>query len=77
MWRGRASASAQFLIPLAPLASSIFAKKSISAILENADLSFVPRDRADAAMCLLGRRIRELAEATEAQTHAASDIPAR
>jgi hypothetical protein len=54
-----------------------FAEKSISAILENADLSSAPKDEADAAMSLLGRCIRELAEATESHGHTGNDEPTR
>ncbi|MCI6682049.1 hypothetical protein [Parafannyhessea umbonata] len=35
-----------------------FAEKGVSAILEYVDLSYAPRDAADAATCLLGRLVR-------------------
>lgn len=53
-----------------------FAEKGISAILEYVDLSPAPRDGADAAMCLLRRLVRELAEATEPHGNAREDEPA-
>ena len=61
----------------ADLEEVAFAEKGISAILENVDLSSAPSDAADAAMCLLGRLVRELAEATEAHSHAGGGFPAR
>ena len=45
----------------ADLEEVAFAEKGISAILENVDLSSAPSDAADAAMCFLGRLVRELA----------------
>ncbi|SDC69203.1 hypothetical protein [Parafannyhessea umbonata] len=35
-----------------------FAEKGVSTILEHVDLSYAPRDAADAATCLLGRLVR-------------------
>ncbi len=61
----------------ADLEEVAFAEKGISAILENVDLSSAPSDAADAAMCFLGRLVRELAEATEAHSHAGGGFPAR
>ena len=61
----------------ADLEGVAFAEKGISAILENVDLSSAPSDAADAALCLLGRCARELAEATEAHSHAGGGFPAR
>jgi len=61
----------------ADLEEVAFAEKGISAILENVDLSPAPSDAADAAMCFLGRLVRELAEATEAHSHAGGGFPAR
>ena len=49
-----------------------FAEKGISAILTNSDLSSTPREDAEAAMCLLARCVRELAEATESRAHVES-----
>lgn len=46
-----------------------FAEKGISTILANSDLSSAPREDAEAAMCLLGRCVRELAEATDSHAH--------
>jgi hypothetical protein len=57
------------------LNEAALAEKGILAILENADFSSVPKDRADAAMHLLGRCIRELTEATESQAHARNSRP--
>ncbi len=54
-----------------------FAERGVSAILEHVDLSSAPRDAADAAMCLLGRLVRELAEATVSHGNAGDDEPAR
>ncbi|RHD74855.1 hypothetical protein DW781_05585 [Olsenella sp. AM30-3LB] len=48
------------------------AEKGISVILDNSDLSSVPSEDAEAAMCLLGRCVRELAEATESRVHVES-----
>ena len=61
----------------ADLEEVAFAEKGISALLENVDLSSASSDAADAAMCFLGRLIRELAEATEAHSHAGGGFPAR
>jgi hypothetical protein len=61
----------------ADLEEVAFAEKGISAILESADLSSAPRDEADAAMCLLGRCVRELAEATESHGQVGNDEPTR
>lgn len=61
----------------ADLEEVAFAEKGISAILENVDLSSAPSDAADAAMCLLGRLVRELAEATVSHIHAGNDNLAR
>jgi hypothetical protein len=47
-----------------------FAEKGISTILANSDLSSAPREDAEAAMCLLGRCVRELAEATDSHARA-------
>jgi hypothetical protein len=52
-----------------------FAERGISAILENSDLSSAPKEAADAAMCLLGRCVRELAEATESRARAEGARP--
>ena len=54
-----------------------FAKRGIWAILEHVDLSSAPRDAAYAAMCLLGRLVWELAEATVSHAHAVDDDLAR
>ena len=54
-----------------------FAERGVSAILEHVDLSSAPRDAADAAMCLLGRLVRELAGATVSHGNAGDDEPAR
>ena len=61
----------------ADLEEVAFAEKGISAILVNVDLSLTPRDAADAAMCLLGRCARELAEATESYGNMGNDEPTR
>ena len=61
----------------ADLEGVAFAEKGVSAILGHADLSSAPRDAADAATCLLGRLVRELAEATESHGNAGDDGPAR
>ena len=61
----------------ADLEEVAFAEKGISAILENVDLSSAPSDAADAAMCLLERLVRELAEATVSHGNAGDDEPAR
>ena len=61
----------------ADLEEVAFAEKGISAILEYVDLSPAPRDAVDAAMCLLGRLVRELAEATESHGNAGEAKPAR
>lgn len=61
----------------ADLEEVAFAEKGISVILENVDLSSAPRDAADAALSLFGRCARELAKATEAQSHAGGGFPAR
>ncbi len=54
------------------LDEAAFAEKGISAILANIDLSSAPREDAEAAMCLLARCVRELAEATESRAHVES-----
>ena len=46
------------------------AEKGISTILANSDLSSAPREDAEAAMCLFGRCVRELAEATDSHARA-------
>ena len=61
----------------ADLEEVAFAEKGISAILENVDLSSAPSDAADAAMCLLGRLVRELAETTGAHGNVGDDEPTR
>ena len=61
----------------ADLEEVAFAERGVSAILEYVDLSYAPRDAADAAMCLLGRLVRELAEATVSHGNAGDDEPAR
>ncbi|MBM6989336.1 MAG: hypothetical protein I3I99_07030 [Olsenella umbonata] len=61
----------------ADLEEVAFAGKDVSAILEHVDLSSAPRYAADAATCLLGRLVRELAEATVSHVHAGDDEPAR
>jgi len=61
----------------ADLEGVAFAEKGVSAILGHVDLSSAPRDTADAATCLLGRLVRELAEATVSHAHAGDDEPAR
>ena len=61
----------------ADLVEVALAGMGISAILEHVDLSSAPRDAADAATCLLGRLVRELAEATESHGNAGDDGPAR
>ncbi len=61
----------------ADLEEVAFAKRGVSAILGHVDLSSAPRDAADAAMCLLGRLVRELAEATVPHGNAGDDEPAR
>ena len=61
----------------ADLEEVAFAQKGVSAILEYVDLSYAPRDAADAATCLLGRLVRELAEATVSHAHAGDDEPVR
>ncbi len=58
----------------ADLEEVAFAEKGVSAMLEYVDLSCAPRD---AAMCLLGRLVRELAEATVSHAQAGDDEPAR
>ena len=58
----------------ADLVEVAFAEKGVSAIPEHVDLSCAPRD---AAMCLLGRLVRELAEATVSHAQAGDDEPAR
>ena len=47
------------------------------AFAEKGNLSSAPSGAADAAMCFLGRLVRELAEATEAHSHAGGGFPAR
>ena len=54
----------------ADLEEVAFAEKGISTILENVDLSSAPSDAADAAMCFLGRLVRE-------HSHAGGGFPAR
>ena len=54
-----------------------FAGMGVSAILEHVDLSSAPRYAAYAATCLIGRLVRELAEATVSHAHAADGEPAR
>jgi len=61
----------------ADLEGVAFAERGVSAILGHVDLSSAPRDAADAATCLLGRLVRELAEATVSHAHAGDDEPAR
>ena len=61
----------------ADLEEVAFAERGVSAILEHVDLSSAPKDAADTAMCLLGRLVRELAEATVSHAHAVDDEPAR
>ena len=61
----------------ADLEGVAFAEKGVSAILGHVDLSSAPRDAADAATCLLGRLVRELAEVTESHGNAGDDGPAR
>ena len=61
----------------ADLEEVAFAERGVSAILGHVDLSSAPRDAADAAMCFLGRLVRELAEATEAHSRAGGGFPAR
>lgn len=61
----------------ADLEEVAFAGMAVSAILEHADISSAPRDAAYAAMCLLGRLVRELAEATVSHIHAGNDNLAR
>ena len=61
----------------ADLEEVALAGMGISAILEHVDLSSAPRDAAEAATCLLGRLVRELAEATESHGNAGDDGPAR
>ena len=58
----------------ADLEEVAFAGMAVLAILEYADLYYAPRD---AAMCLLGRLVRELAEATVSHAQAGDDEPAR
>lgn len=58
----------------ADLEEVAFAEKGVSAMLEHVDLSSASRD---AAMCLLGRLTRELAEATVSHAQAGDDEPAR
>ena len=52
------------------LDEAAFAEKGISAILANIDLSSAPREDAEAAMCLLARCVRELAEVTDSHARA-------
>lgn len=54
-----------------------FAGMGVPAILEHVDLSSAPRDAVDAAMCLLGRLVRELAEANVSHAHAEDDESVR
>ena len=61
----------------ADLEGVAFAEKGVSAILGHVDLSSAPRDAADAATCLLGRLVRELAEATVSHAQAEDDEPER
>lgn len=61
----------------ADLEEVAFAEKGISTILEHVDLSYAPRDTADAATCLLGRLVRQLAETTGAHGNAGDDEPTR
>ncbi len=61
----------------ADLEEVTFAERGVSAILEPIDLTSAPRDAAYAAMCLLGRLVRELAEATVSYVHAGNDDLAR
>jgi hypothetical protein len=61
----------------ADLEEVAFAEKGISAILEYVDPSPAPRDATDAAMCLLGRSARELAEATESHGNLGNEEPTR
>lgn len=61
----------------ADLEEVAFAEKGVSAMLEHVDLSYAPRDTADAATCLLGHLTRELAEATVSHALAGDDEPAR
>lgn len=61
----------------ADLEEVAFAERGVSAILEYVDLSYAPRDAADAVMCLLGRLVRELAETTGAHGNAGDDEPKR
>ena len=58
----------------ADLEEVAFAGMGVSAIPEHVDLSSASRD---AAMCLLGRLTRELAEATVSHAQAGDDEPAR
>lgn len=53
------------------------AEKGISAIMAHVGLSYVPRDAADAVMCLLGSLTRELAEATVSHGNAGEGDPKR
>ena len=61
----------------ADLEEIAIAGMGVTAILEHVDISYAPRDAAYAAMCLLGRLVRELAEATESHIHAVDDNLAR
>ena len=58
----------------ADLEEVAFAEKGVSAMLEHVNLYYAPRD---AAMCLLGRLTRELAEATESYGNAGEGEPKR
>lgn len=58
----------------ADLEEAAFAEKGVSTILEHVDLSYAPRD---AATCLLGRLVRELAETTGAHGNVGDDEPTR
>ena len=58
----------------ADLEEVAFAEKGVSTILEHVDLSYASRD---AATCLLGRLVRELAETTGAHGNVGDDEPTR
>ncbi|MEE6159392.1 hypothetical protein VXJ24_09485 [Olsenella sp. YH-ols2221] len=62
----------------ADLEEIAFAGMGVTATLEHVDLSSAPRGAADVAACLMGRLVRELAEATVSHdTHAVDDNLAR